>query len=188
MIPARACGSCSLCCKLLRIEELDKLVGAWCPHCRAGSGCQIYEARPHSCRSFHCQWLIDSELGPEWYPTTAKMVLCYDASLKRLAVYVDPDFPSAWRTGPYYRQLKTWACKAIELAQTRWSDAWLMAPILVYIDERIIVVLPNQDIEVGTFTAGDHLVVTERATPSGGREFDAHIVPLSDTTQASGLC
>jgi hypothetical protein len=116
------------------------------------------------------------------------MVLCYDASLKRLAVYVDPDFPSAWRTEPYYRQLKIWTCKAIESAQTRSSNAWLMAPILVYINERIIVVLPNQDIEVGTFTAGDHLVVTERATPSGGREFDAHIVPLSDTPQASGLC
>ena len=63
-----------------------------------------------------------------------------------------------------------------------------MAPILLYINERIIVVLPNQHIEVGTFTAGDHLVVTERANPSGGREFDAHIVPLSDTIQASGLC
>jgi hypothetical protein len=54
-----------------------------------------------------------------------------------------------------------------------------MAPVLVYVDDRAIVMLPNRDIEVGTFTPGSELVVTERATPSGP-EFDASIVLSSD--------
>ena len=39
--------------------------------------------------------------------------------------------------------------------------------------------LPNRDIEVGTFAPGSELVVTERATPSGP-EFDASIMLSSD--------
>ena len=54
-----------------------------------------------------------------------------------------------------------------------------MAPVLVYVDDRVIVMLPNKDIEVGTFTPGSELVVTERATLSGP-EFHASIMPSSD--------
>jgi hypothetical protein len=176
-VPGRACGSCSLCCKLLRVEELDKPVGVWCSHCRVErGGCKIYDTRPPTCRSFHCAWLINPELGPKWRPTTAKMVLYYDHPVKRLAVHVDPSFPSVWRNEPYYRQLKIWTSAAVDSARTRSPHAWLMAPIVVYIKDRAIVVLPNKDIDVGTFTPGDDLVVTERATPSG-RDFDAYIVP-----------
>jgi hypothetical protein len=34
------------------------------------------------------------------------MVLHYGRPAKRLAAHVDPEFPSAWRSEPYYRQLK----------------------------------------------------------------------------------
>jgi hypothetical protein len=179
-VPGRTCGSCSLCCKLLRIEELDKPAGRWCSHCEAAlAGCKIYDSRPGSCRSFHCTWLIDPKLGDDWRPTTANMVLYYDPPAKRLAVHVDPEFPSAWRSEPYYRQLKAWTCTAIEAARKPSPDAWLMAPILVYVDDRAIVMLPNRDIEVGTFTPGSQLVVIEKAT-SAGPDFDAYILPSSD--------
>jgi hypothetical protein len=155
VVPGRVCGSCSLCCKLLRIEELDKPAGRWCSHCTAGrDGCNIYDTRPPSCRSFHCSWLINPELGAEWRPTTAKMVLYYERPARRLAVHVDPEFPSAWRGEPYYRQLKAWTCAAIDSARAPSPDAWLMAPILVYVNDRAIVMLPNRDIELGTFTPG----------------------------------
>jgi len=158
-------------------RRVDKPVGVWCSHCRVErGGCKIYDTRPPTCRSFHCAWLINPELGPKWRPTTAKMVLYYDHPVKRLAVHVDPSFPSVWRNEPYYRQLKTWTSAAVDSARTRSPHAWLMAPIVVYIKDRAIVVLPNKDIDVGTFTPGDDLVVTERATPSG-RDFDAYIVP-----------
>ena len=179
-VPGRVCGSCSLCCKVLRIEELDKPAGRWCAHCTAGrDGCQIYDARPPSCRSFHCSWLVNPELGAEWHPTTARMVLYYDRPARRLAVHVDPEFPSVWRSEPYYPQLKAWTCAAIDSARSPPSDAWLMAPILVYIGNSAIVMLPNRDVEVGTFTPGSELVVIEKATPSGP-DFDARITPPSD--------
>ncbi len=184
VMPGRVCGSCSLCCKVLRIEELDKPAGRWCSHCTAGrDGCHIYDTRPPSCRSFHCSWLINPELGAEWRPTTAKMVLYYERPAKRLAVHVDPEFPSAWQGEPYYRQLKAWTCAAIDSARAPSSDAWLMAPILVYVNDRAIVMLPNRDIEVGTFTPGSQLVVTEKAT-AAGPDFDACIMPSSDVPPA----
>ena len=116
-------------------------------------------------------------------PTTAKMVLYYERPAKRLAVHVDPEFPSAWQGEPYYRQLKAWTCAAIDLARAPSSDAWLMAPILVYVNDRAIVMLPNRDIEVGTFTPGSQLVVTEKAT-AAGPDFDACIMPSSDVPPA----
>ena len=108
------------------------------------------------------------------------MLLYYDHSAKRLAVHVDPEFPSAWRSEPYYGQLKTWTCSAIASARKPSLDAWLMAPILVYVDEKAIVMLPNRDIEIGSFTPGSHLVATEKAT-SSGTDFDAYISQPSDT-------
>ena len=42
-----------------------------------------------------------------------------------------------------------------------------------------VVMLPNRDIEVSTFTPGSQLVVNEKTTPSGP-DFDACIMPSSD--------
>ena len=32
-IPGRTCGTCTLCCKAVAVEELAKPIGDWCPHC-----------------------------------------------------------------------------------------------------------------------------------------------------------
>lgn len=53
----RSCGTCTLCCKALHVEGIDKEPGEWCPHCLPGEGCGIYEKRPQSCRDFNCLWL-----------------------------------------------------------------------------------------------------------------------------------
>ena len=53
----RACGPCSLCCTVLRVDELRKLGGSPCAHQRAGGGCSIYERRPGICRAYRCLWL-----------------------------------------------------------------------------------------------------------------------------------
>ncbi|MGM4958232.1 hypothetical protein ACT4MK_23450 [Bradyrhizobium barranii] len=42
----RACGDCTLCCKVMAIEALAKLAGSWCRHCKPGQGCAIYAERP----------------------------------------------------------------------------------------------------------------------------------------------
>ncbi|MBW2275618.1 MAG: hypothetical protein JRG96_20350 [Deltaproteobacteria bacterium] len=55
--PSRSCGACSLCCTVLRVDELHKLGGTPCPELRADSGCSIYAKRPRICRAYRCLWL-----------------------------------------------------------------------------------------------------------------------------------
>jgi hypothetical protein len=57
MSAPRACGACSLCCTILRVDELAKLGGTPCAHQRSGGGCGIYERRPGICRAYRCLWL-----------------------------------------------------------------------------------------------------------------------------------
>ena len=71
--PNRECGSCSACCTVIGVHELEKGTCEACKHlCEAG--CGIYADRPGSCRTFACQWLrgmlevdgtIDTNLRPD---------------------------------------------------------------------------------------------------------------------------
>jgi len=54
---ARRCGACSLCCTVLRVDEIAKLGGTVCQHVRDGGGCAIHASRPQICRAYHCLWL-----------------------------------------------------------------------------------------------------------------------------------
>lgn len=53
----RSCGACSLCCTLLRVDELAKLAGTPCVHQRPEGGCEIHARRPAICRRYRCLWL-----------------------------------------------------------------------------------------------------------------------------------
>jgi hypothetical protein len=54
----RSCGECSLCCTVLRVDDLDKLGGTPCAYLRReGSGCSIHQRRPEICRAYRCFWL-----------------------------------------------------------------------------------------------------------------------------------
>jgi hypothetical protein len=55
----RSCSGCTLCCKLIPVEEIGKKAGVRCEHQRTGKGCAIYAARPFSCRVWRCMWLQD---------------------------------------------------------------------------------------------------------------------------------
>lgn len=70
------CGSCSLCCKILWIPELDKKAGVWCKHCKPGNKkpCSIYENRPTLCRTFQCAW-VKGDLPVELSPLLTHCVL-----------------------------------------------------------------------------------------------------------------
>ncbi len=57
MSDARACGPCSLCCRVLRVDALRKLGGAPCVHEQEGGGCGIHAERPGICRAYRCLWL-----------------------------------------------------------------------------------------------------------------------------------
>src|SRR5262245_46776403 len=118
VVSGRACGTCTLCCKAAAVEELAKPMGAWCPHCRRAEGCAIYDARPPSCRTFHCQWMLAPGLGDEWKPERAQFALVKSEGGRRLTALVDPGYPTAWRRSPYYENLKQWAVDA----ERKWPD------------------------------------------------------------------
>ena len=115
-VTERTCGTCSLCCKLAYIPELNKSIDSWCRHARPGAGgCSIYPDRPTSCRNFTCGWLVGArELGDEWFSARCKMIVSpreprYNLAERGMLVTVDPAYPNAWRRKPYYVQLLGWA-------------------------------------------------------------------------------
>lgn len=105
----RSCAGCTLCCKLMAVRELNKQRDAWCPHCDKKKGCGIYETRPLTCRQFYCAWMTTAELGPHWKPLHSRMVLVHDRTRNWLVVHSDPGRPDAWRSDPYYSDLRAWS-------------------------------------------------------------------------------
>jgi hypothetical protein len=165
LVPGRTCGDCSLCCKLLAIDELNKPAGSWCPHCTPGRGCTIHADRPAECRAFHCSWLTTPNLGPEWRPTKSKMVLYIEGERNVLAVRVDPGDPGAWRREPYFRQLKEYAIAEADRLR-----------VVVYVKNRVIVILPNKEVDLGIMRPGDQLLVRETRILNG-RDWTASLEP-----------
>ena len=137
----RQCGECSLCCKVLRIPELEKPKDHWCPNFLAGTGCGIYADRPPSCQAFHCAWLTQPSLGPEWKPSVSKMVLANKPNL--LMVHVDPGANRPWRTEPYYTDLKRLAAQGQKNGTA----------VLVVERGRNIAILPDREMDLGYIDA-----------------------------------
>jgi hypothetical protein len=105
----RACGECSLCCKLLHVKELDKPANKWCPHCAPGKGgCTIWGRTPDICRLYFCGWRITRGFGDEWFPLKSHMVVSLNQqnAVQVLMITVDPLHSEIWRSEPYYRQLR----------------------------------------------------------------------------------
>ncbi|MBO0757950.1 MAG: hypothetical protein J2P54_19060 [Bradyrhizobiaceae bacterium] len=110
-----------------------------------------------------------SNLGDEWRPTKAKMVLSPGVDGKRMTVHVDPAFPNAWREEPYHGALRKLARDA--------ADA--KGQVVVYLKKSAIVILPDKDVELGELAPGDHIAVDVRET-SSGRVFEAHRIPADE--------
>jgi len=141
VVPGRECGTCTLCCKVMGIEELSKPPGVWCPHCVRGVGCGIYETRPAECRVFFCHWMLEKNLPAEWKPERAKFALVTSLG-GHITAFVDQGFPSAWRNAPYYEVLKRWALEGTRAKPARF--------VLIRIGTRGIVILPDREIDIGT--------------------------------------
>ena len=153
----RDCGTCTLCCKVYDVPVLDKPAGTWCRHCRPGRGCGIHDTRPDYCRSFHCLWMTQGWLGPEWKPERCKMVLSVDPATNFLFVNVDPGAPAAWKAQPFHGQLRQWATAGA--AQRRH--------VVVFLGKNATVILPDRDVPLGTVGPGDRIVARERRTATG---------------------
>jgi hypothetical protein len=172
IVAGRACGKCSLCCKVIEIDEINKPPGVWCSDCAPGKGgCRIYETRPDPCRHFLCRWLLEPGLGDEWFPANSKLVVSLQYEGDRIAVSVDPAFPNRWREQPFYSQIKKWAEIGAEMS----------AQVIVNIGKRTIVVLPNKEVDLGIVETGDRIMVGELKLPEGmPRDWRAWIRKASD--------
>jgi len=89
-VPGRECGTCTLCCKVMAIDELQKQPGVWCPNCARGQGCKIYDTRPAECRTFICGYLSMPALADEWKPVVSRLVINTQSAQGTMIVYVDP--------------------------------------------------------------------------------------------------
>lgn len=139
LVAGRSCASCTLCCKVMAIRELDKPRLTWCSHCDKKRGCTIYETRPETCREFYCSWMTTPELGDHWKPLVSRMVLVHDRPRNWLVVHIDSGRTDAWRAEPYLSDLRAWS---------RY-----MAPkggrVMIFQGERVIALLPDGEQDLG---------------------------------------
>jgi len=163
LVAGRSCGTCTLCCKTMRIEELNKPVGQWCQHCSPGTGCKIYESRPGGCRDFYCAYLLSPHLGEEWKPERSKMVLVIDEDGMRMVAYVDSQRPSAWKSEPYYSHLKQWSKNALSRG----------GQVIANVNRHVYLIMPNEDIDLGVLEEDD-VVEIAGARDVAGTHFVAH--------------
>lgn len=139
----RHCGSCTLCCKLIPVEELHKAAGQRCVHVRTGKGCSIYQRRPMSCREWSCMWLKgieDDEPLALSRPDHVHYVIDEIPDIVRVTnnatgaveqldvmqVWVDPKFPDAWQDKGLLDMLERQ--KIIALVRYNSSDGFAIFP------------------------------------------------------------
>ena len=82
----RRCGGCTLCCTVLRVDELPKLGGVPCAQL-VPDGCGIYARRPAVCRGYRCMWLqggLDEADRPDRLGAVIDVVV--EAGAQRLSI------------------------------------------------------------------------------------------------------
>ncbi len=108
------CGTCTLCCKLMYIPELDKPAGEWCKHVDPQKGCKIYEDRPNVCRGFECVWLQAQKRErdnmmktADLRPNKCKAVIVSSDENDSLTIKMDPVHPNAYKKGVLARLIES---------------------------------------------------------------------------------
>jgi hypothetical protein len=152
----RSCGSCTLCCKVYEVPPVEnKKAGQWCRHCKPGQGCGIWDTRPQFCRDFHCMWILDQSVGPEWKPDISRFVM--NSKPVGIVVMVDPGHPLAWKREPYYGMFKR---MALNLAKQR-------RVVQIIVNDMLTVITPDEDLKLGRFGDGFIYDWAQTAGPFG---------------------
>lgn len=161
----RHCGSCSMCCKIIGVEALQKPANVWCAHCAPGRGCKIYAERPAECRTFACRWLVDLSMPDDWRPDQAKFVIFPDDAPERILVHLDPAVPDAWRKEPYQAKFRRLAGERLRAGGC----------VLLALRGRCTILFPQGEADLGVVSDDDKIMVREIAGPSGTR-WEAEVV------------
>jgi hypothetical protein len=92
----RACGDCTLCCKIPRIPVLKKPSNVWCKFC-SDNGCSIHAtSKPQVCKDFTCWWLTGL-MPEEMRPDKVHLYVSGNAGDEVIKILVDTDYPNAWK-------------------------------------------------------------------------------------------
>jgi hypothetical protein len=142
---SKICGTCTLCCRVVAVADLDKPAHVQCTHCLPGKGCTIYGSHPVQCQQFRCGWLDNPNLGDEWQPDQCGIVLRMQSAIKQMVVDVDPHRPDAWRRQPYHNQIRLWAQAMMKVD----------VHVVVYVGRRAWAVFPEEEIDVGQLAEGE---------------------------------
>lgn len=109
------CGSCTLCCKVMNVPEMNKVDGEWCSSCIKGVGCAIYKDRPQRCQDFLCLWRSGfgemGKVGPDYLkPDKCKVVFSAGfENEKVICAFVDQGYPLAWQAEKVLNTIKSLA-------------------------------------------------------------------------------
>ena len=110
------CGRCSLCCRLLGIDALEKMPNVWCKFCKPGrGGCQIHNQPefPEECADYVCLWLQSHHEGAP-FADDLRPDRCQVVIDKRLGenihnVRCNIGYPHAWKDPRVQKVLQTLA-------------------------------------------------------------------------------
>lgn len=115
-----SCGTCAMCCKLPKIDELAKPMGKWCDKCTPGKegACSIFgqPERPAICGEYLCVWR-QTDLAPELRPDRCGFIL--DASTtdpNMVRVLVDAARHDAYKKGPGGRMIQKLQERGVSVA------------------------------------------------------------------------
>ena len=131
-LPQKRCGSCSLCCKLLPVGSLGKKANTRCQHQSHAKGCKIYRQPgefPWECELWNCAWLVGMADGigrPDRThyvvdtvtDTVTAVQNGQEQKLRVVQVWVDPDYPEAYKDP----DLLKWLDKNALIALVRFGN------------------------------------------------------------------
>jgi len=102
------------------------------------------------------------------------MVIVSELDGERIAVHVDPGRPAAWRNRPFYDDLKEWAHFAARDSMQ----------VVVCVGNRVTVILPDRDVELGPVSPDERIITGETVDPAGNRRFEAFKLKATDSRLA----
>ncbi len=132
---SRACGECTMCCRLPGVVELSKPAGEWCKHCAIGKGCTIYEERPSSCKFFECLWLTDERMPEDLRPDKSKVIFYppaeqpYPDKVVDLIVMEDPKQSGRWQSGAVGRLVNSFRHQGLTLCVVSGDRNEVLPPL-----------------------------------------------------------
>lgn len=116
-LPRNDCGTCTYCCHVMKVKELNKPANTACTHCVEGSGCTIYNDRPASCRQYECLWFrsqqFDKPLSPGLRPDQCRVVIGTINNGNEIVLYTEPAHRNAWQEPAFSEALGLFVTRGI---------------------------------------------------------------------------